>query len=92
MFHLAGLDEKRALASETQVIDAIRKEHHELAFLELDLCRVALVRQMRHLQFDMREGNGFDRLSQGHVRLYDVFAVRHVERMTQKEVGIERYL
>jgi hypothetical protein len=44
MCHLAGFDKKRALASETQVIDAIRKEHHELAFLELDLCRVALVR------------------------------------------------
>src|SRR5215207_3194342 len=78
--------------SENQVIDAICKTDSEFTFPEFHFRRVAFVRQMRHPCLDVREGDRFNRLPQGHVRLYDRFAVRHIKRMAQQKVRIEHHL
>lgn len=53
--------------SETAIINTIGKAYDELAILELDLRRIALVRQVRQLCPDMSVGNCLDRLAEGHV-------------------------
>jgi hypothetical protein len=69
------------LKSETQVVNTIGETYNELAILEFNLRCVALVRHMRQPGLNMRERDGLNCLSQGHIRSYDGFAVRHIERM-----------
>jgi hypothetical protein len=80
------------LLSETQVIDAIRKAHHEFSVCIFDPGSVALLCQVRHLRLDMCQCNGFNGLSKGHVRLYDSFSIWHVELVAQQKAGVERDL
>jgi hypothetical protein len=79
-------------ASEAQVINAIRETHNEPAIPEFNFRRVALVCQMWHLCLNVRERDRFNRLSQGHIGLYDGFAVRHIKRMAQQKLWIEHNL
>ena len=53
------------------MVDAIGKGHNKLAVIKFDLRRIALVSQVRGLEFDMRDCGGIDRLSERHIRLRD---------------------